>query len=217
MKDTGYLAVVALLAWSACSGGEPPQPAGPIDPVDAGTEPHTSTECETRGGVCLPEGESAPPNRTTSTDACDDGHVCWVLVPAAPVCEQDQDCNEDPMVSTLQGQCFSGVCICTVGYVQPSGKCAAEPPAPCDAHSGTCRQDPAECEVGELRGELQTSASCGDFVPAVCCVPAASCQGPPDLVCCGAAAAPYEPLCVNGWKTCGAGAPTPRSRDQGCP
>ncbi len=217
MKNTRSLAAFALLALSACSGGAPPEPPEPGEPTDAGADAGTDPACVAGGGVCLPEGESAPPNRMTSPEACDDeGHVCWVLVPAGAVCEQDHDCNEDPEVSTLHGSCFSGVCICTVGYVQPGGKCAAAPPGDCGAHGGTCRQDPAECAAGELRGELQTNASCGDFVPAVCCVPSASCQGPADLVCCGAAASPYEPLCVNGWKTCGPGAPTPRSRDEGC-
>lgn len=215
---------LALLAAPGCdgkieAGAEPAGDAGSGAP-EAGEESGTTTAtCAARGGVCLPEGESAPPNRVPSAEPlCEAGHVCWLPVPAGDEpCAEDADCNEDPAVSAMHGTCFSGVCVCTVGYVQPSGKCGAAPPGDCAAHGGTCRQDPAECEAGELQGELETNSSCGDFVPALCCVPVDACKGPADLVCCGAAASAYEPLCVNGWRTCGPAAPTPRTRQQGCP
>lgn len=37
--------------------------------------------CDERGGICLPEGNSAPPNYTTNEAACTSpGEVCWVLL-----------------------------------------------------------------------------------------------------------------------------------------
>ncbi len=136
---------------------------------------------------------------------------------AAKVCVTDQDCNEDPAMSSLAGTCFSGACICRANmFVQPSGKCGTKAPAECAASGGTCRQQPATCAAGELEGADTTNRSCGDLVAAVCCVPAASCKAPVDLVCCGASTTPHEPICVNGWKTCGAGAPTPALRQNGC-
>lgn len=216
-------AVLSLLAPLGCAregttGRTPVDDSGASEP-DAGTEEAgTTSACAARGGVCLPDGESAPPNRMPSAEPlCEAGDVCWVLVPTGTeACVTDVDCNEDVAISALHGACFEGVCVCKFGNVQPSGKCGPASPGDCAAHGGTCRQDPAECEASELRADLDTNTSCGDFAPALCCVPADKCKGPDDLVCCGAAADPYEPLCVNGWKTCGAAAPTPSTRQQGC-
>jgi hypothetical protein len=154
---------------------------------------------------------STPPLPGTDADASTttDGGVA---------CTKDHECNFDLTMSSLAGSCFNGVCICKVGYyVQPNGKCGSTAPPSCPNQGGTCRENPATCQTGELEGDYETNMSCGDFQPAVCCTPAASCHAPIDIVCCGAAAAYYEPSCVNGWRTCAAGAPTPRLRSQGCP
>jgi hypothetical protein len=157
--------------------------------------------------------DAAPDAAATQTDAA----PIDAAAPGDLACATDQDCNEDPSISALHGQCFHGICICTTGHVQPSGKCGPTPPPDCAAHGGTCRQEPATCAAGELQGEHDTNMSCGDFIAAVCCMDATTCKGPTvDLVCCGASATPYEPTCVNGWKTCSAGGPTPRIRSEGC-
>lgn len=155
------------------------------------------------------DGATAPSDAATPDAARADG--------GTKVCVADQDCNEDLAMSSLAGTCFSGVCICRANmFVQPSGKCGTKAPGECAAAGGTCRQQPPTCAAGELEGADTTNRSCGDLVAAVCCVPAASCKAPVELVCCGASTTPHEPICVNGWKTCGAGAPTPALRQNGC-
>jgi hypothetical protein len=111
------------------------------------------------------------------------------------VCTNDSGCNG--------GTCFEGTCLCALPkYVQSDGRCGDAQPPDCATSSGTCRQNPATCMAGELEGELGTNQSCGDFVAAVCCFPAASCKSTVDFVCCGASTTPYEPSCVNGWRQC---------------
>jgi hypothetical protein len=132
-------------------------------------------------------------------------------------CNLDHECNEDLAMSSLAGACFEGVCICKVGFhVQPSGKCGETEPPLCAAQGGTCRTNPAECGGSELQADFGTTMKCGDIQPFQCCLPKSECYAPIDVVCCGAAAMYYEPNCVNGWRTCAAGAPTPRLRSQGC-
>lgn len=129
---------------------------------------------------------------------------------AAPngVCAKDGDCGG--------GKCFEGMCMCELPkYVQANGLCGDQKPEDCATSNGTCRQNPAECNSGELEGDLDTNQSCGDLVPAVCCFPAASCKMTVDFVCCGANVKPYEPTCVNGWRTCMG--LMPKKRDTKCP
>jgi len=220
-------AVLSLSLLFACSGKVASVENGgttdagatpPSQQPDAGSR--TTKACEALGGICLAAGESGPPNRKptlASSPLCNGTDVCWVTLMPSGVCQTDADCNEAPAVSALWGQCFQGVCLCQPPFhVQPSGKCNKTPPPECNQQGGKCRQNPASCQPGELEGDLQTDMTCGDLVPAVCCFPAASCKAPIDLVCCGAAASYYEPTCVNGWKTCAAGAPIPRLRQDGC-
>jgi hypothetical protein len=136
---------------------------------------------------------------------------------AGRACVSDVDCNDDPAVSSLLGSCFEGLCICRDGaQVQPSGRCGRDDAPACVEQGGRCRQDPAVCADGELEGDYAANMSCGDFVAAVCCHGAKDCKGAVDLVCCGASTTPYEPRCVNGWKTCDSGAPKPARRAEGC-
>lgn len=129
--------------------------------------------------------------------------------PNAP-CAINDDCKG--------GSCFQGMCMCQLPkYVQSDGRCGDEKPPECTASSGTCRQQPAECMTGELEGELGTNQSCGDFVAAVCCFQATSCKMTADIVCCGASTTPYEPNCVNGWRTCMGLMPKLRSSGNQCP
>ena len=128
-------------------------------------------------------------------------------VPNAP-CANDGDCKG--------GTCFEGMCMCDLPkYVQADGRCGDEKPKDCATASGTCRQSPAECMTGELEADIETDQSCGDFVAAVCCFPAAACKMTVDFVCCGANVEPYEPNCVNGWRTCMG--LMPKLRDTKCP
>ncbi|MBX3232038.1 MAG: hypothetical protein KIT84_20015 [Labilithrix sp.] len=187
----------------------PPPPPSSSASIDA---------CTARGGLCLgpyatPGG---PPARAPSSEPlCGWGNTCWLVVdsPSAAVCKTDVDCNEDPATSSVQHSCFEGMCVCRApAHVQPSGKCGVKEPRDCAAESGTCRSGPAECEPGEHHASLSVDMSCGDFQPAVCCIPI--CKTPVDLVCCGASTTPYEPLCVNGWRTCEGLQPALRSK--GC-
>jgi hypothetical protein len=75
---------------------------------------------------------------------------------------------------------------------------------------------PAQCQAGELESDLGSNTSCGDLVAAVCCYPAASCKSTVDFVCCGASTTPYEPTCVNGWRTCDGAGPMPMLRKPTC-
>jgi hypothetical protein len=123
-------------------------------------------------------------------------------------CTKSDDCNG--------GTCFEGMCMCQLPkYVQTDGRCGDAKPPDCAAANGTCRQGPAECTDTELEGDIETDQSCGDFAPAVCCFPAASCKLTKDFVCCGASTTPYEPTCVNGWRTCMG--LMPKLRDTKCP
>lgn len=160
-----------------------------------------------------PTSTATPPSAPTSSPPRPPG------VPPGPaaVCASDADCNDSPTLSRLQGSCFHGVCVCMPpAHVQPSGKCGETASPGCPQQRGKCRQTPAECLPQELEGDAETSRSCGDFVAAVCCIPEVACLSPIDLVCCGASTTPYEPICVNGWRTCGPAAPTPRLRSEGC-
>jgi hypothetical protein len=132
-------------------------------------------------------------------------------------CTLDHECNFELTMSALAGKCWNGICICDVGYfVQPNGKCGKDEPGDCATQGGTCRTNPSACQTGELETHFYTSMKCGDIQPFQCCVPAANCYAPVDIVCCGAAAQYYEPTCVNGWRTCAGGGPEPRLRSQGC-
>lgn len=214
--------VATVLASDDSGTSAPGQDAGGADGASSGPIEAGASDCAPRGGVCLPSGASAPPNRRSanaSEGRCSPGEVCWVLASAGDAaCTTDPDCNDDPSVSALHGGCFMGVCICKNGFfVQPNGKCGPTKPASCPSSGGTCRQMPAQCNAGELETHFDTSQeSCGDLIAAVCCVPTASCKAPIDLVCCGASTTEYEPSCVNGWKTCGASGPTPKVRTGTC-
>jgi hypothetical protein len=216
---TGCNAQIATVLSSDDAGSTvPPDAAGA--PADASSgDGATTAACAARGGVCLPAGTSAPPDRRPDADVpCEGTDICWVLVESGDsACTTDAECNEDPSVSSLRGECFHGTCVCQAPYhVQPSGKCAETPPPNCPASGGTCRQVPAECQATELAGSADMHLSCGDETPALCCVPTASCKASVDFVCCGASASPYEPSCVNGWKTCAGPGPWPRLRQEGC-
>jgi hypothetical protein len=205
---TAFLALPALFFGSAvfaCNA----QIAQILGSEDAGA-PQDGGSAD--GPVVIEVDASRPTRPDTGADAStsiDSGVVA---------CTKDHECNFDLAMSSLAGSCFQGVCICKVGYyVQPNGKCGAQEPPSCTTVGGTCRKNPAECQAGELDAHYYSTMSCGDIMPAQCCIPAASCYAPIDIVCCGAAADYYEPTCVNGWRTCASGAPTPRLRSQGCP
>lgn len=196
----------------------PSRPPVPTGSDAASPPPGSGNACAERGGLCLPPYSTppGPPARKPSKEAlCPGDESCWLVVayPEGAACKTDVDCNESPATSSVQHKCFEGICICQAPFhVQPSGKCGKNEPPDCAAHSGTCRQNPAECQPGEHGASLSTDMSCGDFVAAVCCIPI--CKTPVDLVCCGASTTPYEPLCVNGWRTCEGLQPALRSK--GC-
>lgn len=180
-----------LLLFFACGG----------DAEENGKENIGTTE---DGGTQTPKDGSSSVLDATVVDG---GPVPIVDASDRP-CNGDGDCRG--------GTCFEGMCMCGAPkYVQPDGRCGDDAPPECTASSGTCRQNPAECMAGELEGELGTNQTCGDFIAAVCCYPAGSCKTTVDFVCCGASTTPYEPRCVNGWRTC-LGL-MPKLRDTKCP
>lgn len=185
---------LAVLVLFACGGDIERENVATT--TDAGTPSPTDASSSTLDGTVVDVDGSTPP--------IDGGNV-----PSAP-CSKDVDCNG--------GTCFNGMCMCQIPkYVQADGRCGDGQPGDCTTSSGTCRQEPAQCEAGELEGELGTNQSCGDFAPAVCCFAASSCKTTVDFVCCGASTTPYEPTCVNGWRTCSGGGPTPKLRSDKCP
>ena len=197
--SVGFGALGLGLAMAAACGGRVDETAGTPSGVPTGSP----TRPAPTATAVPPSVPPAPPSTPPS--------------PAA-VCRNNADCNDSPTMSRLLGQCFQGVCVCTPpSHVQPSGKCGDTTPPGCAQQRGKCRQTPAECLPQELEGDSETSRGCGDFVAAVCCIPEVACISPIDLVCCGASTTPYEPLCENGWRTCGPAAPTPRLRSEGCP
>ena len=125
---------------------------------------------------------------------------------AGSACTTDLDCNGDPEVSSMQGECGLGICVCRDPFVvQPSGQCGAAPAPDCTEQNGACTQDPASCAAGQMVSTSLVNQSCGDFAPAVCCFDAAGCQGP-RFRCVVPDETLTDALCVNGWRTCAAGA-----------
>ncbi len=198
-----------------CSQGECDGDGGTN--VDGSTP--TTGDCTKFGGVCLPQGETAPPNRKPAgpgQGTCTGTDVCWVPETNTPVgqaCAKDSDCNPSNDVSSLHGHCFHGICICNVGTVQPSGKCGPTT-TDCKKQGGSCHQQPAKCPDGKIGSDDNTNMTCGDFVEAICCHESSNCKGPAvpgtggngwvpvDFTCCGPVGGARDPICVNGWKTC---------------
>ncbi len=188
---------------------------------DAGPD---AGDCGARGGVCLPQATSAPPNRRPAgpgEGACAGTDVCWVPVsaPAPSACTSDPECNPSPTISAIYGRCFFGVCVCNAGFhVQASGKCDRPEPPPCADQGGKCYQQQKNptCPAGQLEGTRALNRTCGDLILAVCCTPEAACKGPTKpagassvplrFVCCAPNDTQYAPACVNGWQTCLEGA-----------
>lgn len=186
------LLFIASIAFAACDGEIEKENVATTS--DAGTP----TPNDGGGGTL----DATVVDGATDGDAAFDG--------GTRACAKDADCNG--------GSCFEGLCMCPGGkHVQPDGRCGDAAPKICSEGGGTCRQNEAVCNAGELEGDLDTNMSCGDLVAAVCCFDAAKCKTTVDFVCCGASTTPYEPSCVNGWRTCAAGGPTPKLRSQGCP
>jgi len=198
-------------------GNDPSAEGGTTTVPDGGT---SAPACETKGGKCLPLGETprSPQRKANPGEAsCPGTDVCWLPLtskPTSPVCYDDPGCNEDATVSSLWGACFGGLCICNPGYtVQPSGKCGKLPAPDCTTQAGKCTQQPATCPSGSLESTNETNTSCGDLIAAVCCFSAATCGGPSvevagagrtpiEMVCCAPNDALKPPICVNGWQTC---------------
>jgi hypothetical protein len=176
MRSSAGLLLLLLFSFFACNDDVETGPVAGTE--DAGTPTPKDGSTETLDATIVDGGGPVP-----IVDASD------------RPCDGDDDCRG--------GTCFAGVCMCEVPkYVQADGRCGDDAPEECIAGGGRCQQDPAECMPGELEGELQTNQTCGDFVAAVCCFPAGSCKTTVDFVCCGASTTPYEPRCVNGWRTC---------------
>jgi hypothetical protein len=173
---------------------------------DVTTDGGAKGDCEAKGGMCVGPDATPPPTyrkANAGEGTCANGDACWVKdVGPSTVCTTDKDCNGDPSVSSLWGKCFYGLCMCKQGFtVQPDGKCGTKAAPDCKGQGGTCRQEPATCQAGELASGMDVDMSCGDFIPAVCCQKAGSCKGI-DFVCCMPNDAIEPPICVNGWKTC---------------
>lgn len=202
---TALLSLLLGGAILACNA----QIAQVLESEDAGTVPAEAGGGPVDGTI-VTDASFGPKFEDASPDAATDG--------GKRACNLDHECNEDLSMSSLAGSCFQGVCICKSNfYVQPSGKCGVTEPPLCAAQGGTCRTNPADCESSELEADFKTTMKCGDIQPFMCCLPKTECYAPVDIVCCGAATMYYEPSCVNGWRTCAAGAPMPRLRSQGCP
>lgn len=203
------------------SGGAQPAPT-PTPTTTTTNDAGGVDPCVAKGGMCIGKDQTPPPNYEPS-GACTNGDTCWTPIKTTSgPCTADQDCNESPGMSALSGKCFFGVCMCNVGlYVQPNGKCGKTPPGSCMASSGKCRQMPAECQAGELAGEVPTNESCGDLVEAVCCFPGTGCKSPTksgasvDFKCCMPNDGIEDPICVNGWKVCPRGGEA-RTDTSGC-
>jgi len=184
--------LLLLLVFVGCNGD--------IEKENVGTTSDAGTPAPNDGGNGTLDG--------TIIDGSTDGGT--VIDAAARNCAKDGDCNG--------GTCFEGLCMCNGGkHVQPDGRCGDTPPKTCSESGGTCRQNEAVCESSELEGDIGTDMSCGDLIAAVCCFDKAKCKTTVDFVCCGASTTPYEPNCVNGWRTCAGGGPLPKLRSSSCP
>ena len=147
-----------------------------------------SGDCESQH--CAAPGDAAAPTNDAAA-------------PASTTCVTDPDCNDDPNVSSLHGQCFQGYCFCKQGfYALPSGKCSATVPT-CTSSSNAPAHcvTGATCPAGEQAGDRMANQACGDLVQATCCTPVADCRGP-DVSCCSKAGGVSDPVCVNGWLQC---------------
>ena len=132
-------------------------------------------------------------------------------------CLTDLDCNDGTIgdAAAPVGMCFRGICFCRLQltYIQRNGKCGSVAPFSCEGRQGgVCRRDASTCGEDSLEGDpTWTSMMCDDSGTSLCCIPAASCRGPTDFVCCSASHAEHVPVCVNGWVNCPQGFPTPAS------
>ena len=132
-------------------------------------------------------------------------------------CLTDLDCSERNVADASQpvGICFRGICFCRVQltYVQRNGKCGSLAPFSCESRQGgECRRDASTCGEDSLEGDpMWASGMCDNSGTSLCCIPAASCRGPTDFVCCSASHAAHAPVCVNGWANCPRAFPTPAS------
>ena len=174
-----------------------------------GASTHVQDEDAGNGADASVAADAASADATTTPDA-----TTGLPDLGAPVfCETDSDCNDDPAVSSLRGECFEGQCFCLEGsWMQTSGRCGTAAP-PCVAAGGTCRES-SEVGNGCLgiepggTGLLPTAPSANaECVTAgtgdVCCASEATCRGNPNVGCYvrGSDAA-YVPPCTNGWFTC---------------
>lgn len=117
-------------------------------------------------------------------------------------CATDQECNDDPAISSLAGRCFAGLCFCLPSfYVQKSGRCGSGVPPACVEQGGEC-QGSATCSAGTMEGIVPPNQACGDAGTAVCCLPDATCRGHSAFICCSVDSVAHAPVCVNGWRTC---------------
>lgn len=156
------------------------------------------------GGSGTSEDPGAPADPSTTVDAAR---------PRSSVCEVDADCNHDPAVSSLEGTCFEGTCICHDRlHVQLDGKCGKLPPPDCTAAGGTCLSpERLHCPDGQVPGADSTNESCGDLAFSTCCFDASQCRGPL-FFCCGQTGVGHDPICENGFLTCPAGFSAKASR-----
>ncbi len=193
-----FAAVVVVVA--ACGGDDEPSPGG-ADGNDASTS--SSGAAASSSGAANTSSSGGASSSSSSSGSTDAGTDAESQSDASASCTTDLDCNGDSTVSTLQGTCQLGLCMCNAGFVvQPSGACGSALAPSCSQQAGTCKQDPATCPTGEFEGEQGTNMSCGDLVAAVCCFDPAACRG--IVVACVApgGGGRSKPLCVNGWRTC---------------
>jgi hypothetical protein len=177
-------------------------------------------------GACAAKVEKvleAPPPEGPPPQGAADSSSNTTAPPASSVaqsndCMDHADCNDDPSVDALFGQCWRpvgspvtspGSCLCRVGrWLQPSGKCGATAPAEsCAALGATCTSWPT-CSTGggHRQGGTVAAGSCatsGATEPPVCCVASSACRSTKITSCYrrGTDAA-YTPVCFGGWLTC---------------
>lgn len=195
-------AFAALLVGVAACGGDDEHSPGWANVDDASTS-SSGAATSSSGASTSSSGGASSSSSSSGSTVEDAGTDAESQSDASASCTTDLDCNGDSTVSTLQGTCQLGLCMCNAGFVvQPSGACGSALAPSCSQQAGTCKQDPAACPTGEFEGEQGTNMSCGDLVAAVCCFDPAACRG--IVVACVApdAGGRSKPLCVNGWRTC---------------
>lgn len=142
-----------------------------------------------------------------STTPSPQGDATAPITPAT--CNAPQDCNADPVVSSLWGDCVNHKCVCNPGMVlNASGKCtpSQEGHTLCRDLGGTCEGalgapgDPPCKNNGIVFQSTGIQSGCNEAQHENCCIPTCNGKtlGEAGFICVRPADGCAPPVCVGG-------------------